>query len=114
MGHVLDVLELAARMAVRGLRPVDLAEKAHLAPATISHALAGRPVSAGTLRAIAIALSESAPIPGADGLLAGLQTAGDRGAAGAVAEADHKGAASGPTRETAQGGSRGGRIPRRA
>ncbi len=111
MGHVLDALELAGRMAVRGLRPVDLASKAHLAPATISHALAGRPVSAGTLRAIAIALSESAPIPGADGLLAGLRTGGDTSAAAA---SDPKGVAAGSTPDVAQGGSGVGRIPRRA
>ena len=111
MGHVLDGLELAGRMAVRGLRPVDLASKAHLAPATISHALAGRPVSAGTLRAIAIALSETAPVPGADGLVVGLRTGGDTAA---PAASDRNGAASGSTPEVARGGSGVGRTPRRA
>jgi transcriptional regulator with XRE-family HTH domain len=41
---------------MRGLDAIDLARKAHLSPTTVSAALAGKPISASSLRLMAGAL----------------------------------------------------------
>ena len=61
MGVVINARELRRQLAIRGLTAVELADLSRLSPATISHSLAGRPVSPRTLRAIVRALDEAPP-----------------------------------------------------
>lgn len=61
--------ELRRRMTRLGLSTVMLASRARVARGTVSHALNGRPIHPAKLRAIAIALAECEPIPGAEGLI---------------------------------------------
>lgn len=63
--------ELRRQCAIHGLPYQELAREAGVSPATISHALSGRPVSTATLRAIASALGRREQLPGIDSLLAG-------------------------------------------
>lgn len=70
MGLVIDAVRLRHQMAIRGLMARDVAAATGLSAATIAHALSGRPVSACTLRAIAVALERSQPLPLADEILA--------------------------------------------
>jgi transcriptional regulator with XRE-family HTH domain len=51
-----DPERLRHELAIRGLDAIDLARTAHLSPATVSAALAGRPISASSLRLMAAAL----------------------------------------------------------
>jgi hypothetical protein len=44
MSVILDAARLAYEMGIRGLSAIDLARKTHLSPATVSAALAGRPI----------------------------------------------------------------------
>jgi transcriptional regulator with XRE-family HTH domain len=60
---------LRRQMHVRGLTGAELARRARVAEATISHALNGRRIHPAKLRAIAGALSQVEPLPGADMLL---------------------------------------------
>ncbi len=73
MGHVLDGAELRRQAALRGLLLQDLADAAGLSAPTISHALAGRPISAHSLRAIAAALCRVEPLEGVEQLLGGTE-----------------------------------------
>jgi DNA-binding LacI/PurR family transcriptional regulator len=52
-----------------GLYGSDLAREAHVAEATVSRALNGRPIQPATFRAIVTALAALDPVPGADGLI---------------------------------------------
>jgi transcriptional regulator with XRE-family HTH domain len=51
-----DPERLRHELAIRGLDAIDLARKAHLSPATVSAALAGKPIAASSLRLMAGAL----------------------------------------------------------
>jgi hypothetical protein len=51
-----DVRQLRREMARRGWDAIDLAREARLSAATVSSALAGRPIAAASLRLIAEAL----------------------------------------------------------
>jgi hypothetical protein len=51
---------LRYELAIRGISAVDLAKKARLSPATISSALAGRPIAEASLRLIVVELSKTA------------------------------------------------------
>lgn len=70
MGIAIDAGRLRHQMAIRGLMARDVAAASGLSAATIAHALSGRPVSARTVRAIAVALERSQPLRLAEGLLA--------------------------------------------
>jgi transcriptional regulator with XRE-family HTH domain len=59
----LDPTELRRAMARRGLLARDLALLAGLAPATVSGALHGRPVTAPTVARLAKALAATEPVP---------------------------------------------------
>lgn len=60
--------KLATAIQLRGLKLEQLATLAGVSPGTVSKALAGRPIRASTLRALAKALSEAPVVDGA-GLL---------------------------------------------
>ena len=57
-------------MLFRGWNGIDLAFHSRVSPATISHAISGRPVSASTIRKMALALSTAPVIAGAAEFLA--------------------------------------------
>jgi lambda repressor-like predicted transcriptional regulator len=57
----LDPDLLAHQLAIRGLSASELADKAHLSPATLTAALAGKPIAESSLRLIARAL-EATPV----------------------------------------------------
>ena len=61
---------LRREMLLRGWDGVDLAYHAGVSPATVSHAIRGLPVSSGTIRKLALALSKASLIDGAEDLLA--------------------------------------------
>jgi predicted transcriptional regulator len=61
--------EMRRRMNRLGVSGVQLARQAKVAEGTVAHALQGRPLHPSTFRAIATALAEFDPIPGADGLI---------------------------------------------
>lgn len=61
---------LRRELMLRGWDAVDLARAASISPATLSNAFAGRPVSATTLRKIAVALGRKSVVRGAEDLLA--------------------------------------------
>ena len=71
MGLVIDAAKFRREMAIRGLMARDVAATTGMSAATIAHALSGRPVSARTLRAIAVALECTQPVRLVEGLLAG-------------------------------------------
>ncbi len=52
----MDPERLRHELTIRGLDAIDLARKARLSPATVSAALAGKPIAASSLRLIAGAL----------------------------------------------------------
>lgn len=60
---------LHIEMARRGLRGSDLARIAKVSPATVSHALNGRPIATSTLHKLAIALSQVPVVAAVDDLL---------------------------------------------
>ena len=57
-------------MLMRGWNGVDLAYRAGVTPATVSHAMRGLPISSTTLLKLAVALSSAPVIDGAAELLA--------------------------------------------
>lgn len=61
MSAPVDAERLRYELARRGLEAIDLARKARISPATVSAALAGRPVSMTSLTLIARVL-ESTPV----------------------------------------------------
>ncbi len=69
MGARLRPDRLRFEMARRGLSGSDLARRARLSPGTVSQAINGRPVAAGTLAKIASALIKAEPMPGLDEML---------------------------------------------
>lgn len=69
MGLVMDSAELSRQLALRALSKRELADVAGLSPASISHALSGRPVSPSTFRRICEALAARRPLDGAADLL---------------------------------------------
>ena len=64
-----NAVELRHQMRLRGLTGAELARKAGVSPATISHALNGRRIHPTKLRAISAALHRIPPLPGVDALL---------------------------------------------
>ncbi|MGH7641632.1 MAG: helix-turn-helix domain-containing protein [Candidatus Dormibacteria bacterium] len=81
MGLVIEGEKLRRQLAIRGRSVTEFAELAGLSLPTVSHALAGRPLSPATFRAICRALTADAPLPGGTELLA---TSGVTGASEAV------------------------------
>ena len=71
MGIVIGAAQLQRELAKRGLNQVELARLAGVAPATVTHAIHGRPVTPGTVARIARALLRVPVIDGIDSLLAG-------------------------------------------
>ena len=69
MSVALDIARLRVEMTRRGWAATDLARAARLSHATISTALAGRPVAERSLVLIAKALSQAPVLDGVDGLL---------------------------------------------
>lgn len=81
MGVRVNPSRIRFEMARRGLSGNELARLAHVSPATVSMAVNGREVAAGTLAKLAIGLSRADPVPGLGELLdvpAGLVAAGDQ------------------------------------
>jgi hypothetical protein len=52
MSTTIDVDRLRYELAIRGMSAVKLADKAHLSPATVSAALAGKPIAEASLELI--------------------------------------------------------------
>ena len=71
MGLQFDRAELRRQMALRGLSGSDLAELGGISAASVSHALAGRPVSPATFRKICSALSARPELAAGVALLSG-------------------------------------------
>ena len=61
---------LRREMLLRGWNGVDLAYRAGVTPATVSHAMRGLPISSTTLLKLAVALSSAPVVDGAAELLA--------------------------------------------
>jgi transcriptional regulator with XRE-family HTH domain len=68
-GVAVNANALRRQMQLRGLTGTALARRARVSEATISHALNGRRIHPAKLRAIADALSQVQPLPGADALV---------------------------------------------
>ncbi|MGH7666971.1 MAG: helix-turn-helix domain-containing protein [Candidatus Dormibacteria bacterium] len=83
-GLVINGDELRHRLALRGRSFTEFAKLAGLSLPTVSHALAGRPVSPTTFRAICRALTADAPLPGSAELLAAAGQPGDKSAASSL------------------------------
>jgi hypothetical protein len=62
-GVEVDATELRREMQCRGLTGAELARRAKVSPATISHALNGRRIHPSKLRAIRAALNETEALP---------------------------------------------------
>jgi len=86
MGHRINGAELSRQLALRGTEKQEFAEAAEVSPATISHAISGRPISTRTLRAIATALSQTEPLAGVEALLARDGQPGHESAASSTPE----------------------------
>lgn len=71
MSVVVSADRLRHEMARRGLSQADLAALARVAPATITHAVHGRPLAAATVAMIARGLVRAEVVDGVDSLLAG-------------------------------------------
>lgn len=65
----MSVRRLEREMARRGMHGRDLARRARVSEATISALRRGRPVSARTLRKVAVALAEMPELPAVARLL---------------------------------------------
>lgn len=68
--------ELRHQMRVRGLTGATLAKRAGVSAATVSHALNGRRIHPAKLRAIAVELHNTEPMPGIDVLIRSDRDAG--------------------------------------
>jgi transcriptional regulator with XRE-family HTH domain len=64
-----NAAELRHQMRVRGLTGAELARRANVSPATISHALNGRRIHPAKFRKIATELHKAEPMPGVDALI---------------------------------------------
>jgi transcriptional regulator with XRE-family HTH domain len=62
-GHVLPVEKLERARVLRGWSMTELAEKSGLGIATVSRALAGRPVEMETVRRLGLAFTKYPPLP---------------------------------------------------
>jgi transcriptional regulator with XRE-family HTH domain len=83
-GVEVDADELLREMRRLGITGAELARRAKVSPATVSHALNGRRIHPAKLRAIRAALNEIKPVPGWDNLVRKQQSdraAGDQGQA---------------------------------
>ena len=69
MGVAVNADQLRLELARRGWCNADLARQARVSNATVSAAVAGRPVSPTTLRLIVAALANTPPLAGVDALL---------------------------------------------
>jgi transcriptional regulator with XRE-family HTH domain len=69
VGIALNADRLRLELARRGWSHSDLARAAHVSPATVSAAAAGRRLSPATLRCIVTALSAAPPLAEIDNLL---------------------------------------------
>lgn len=69
MSVTLRAARLRQEMARRGWDAVHLAHEARLSPATVSAALAGRPIAASSLTLIAGALQRAPVLDGIDALI---------------------------------------------
>lgn len=69
MGVTVLPSALRHQMAVRGMSGRELAEVAGVSPASVSHAMAGRPISPATLQKICAALATRQVLEGAAALL---------------------------------------------
>ncbi len=69
MSVCLDASRLRRELARRGLSATDLAHEARLSAATVSAALAGRPITTTSLRLIAEVLMRVPVVDAIDGLL---------------------------------------------
>jgi transcriptional regulator with XRE-family HTH domain len=65
----INVDRLAVAIQLRGLKLEELATLADVSPGTVSKALAGRPIRASPLRALAKALTEAPVVDGAELLI---------------------------------------------
>jgi transcriptional regulator with XRE-family HTH domain len=68
-GVEVDAVELRREMRRLGITGAELARRAKVSPATVSHALNGRRIHPAKLRAIRAALNDMKPMPGWDNLL---------------------------------------------
>lgn len=68
-GVRVKAIRLRSWMESLGLTNAGLAREAKVSRATVSNALSGRPIQRSTFRAIAAALADLQPIPGADQLI---------------------------------------------
>jgi hypothetical protein len=64
-----NAAELRHQMRVRGLTGAELARRANVSPATISHALNGRRIHPAKFRKIAMELHKAEPMPGVEMLI---------------------------------------------
>ncbi|HKA11850.1 MAG TPA: helix-turn-helix transcriptional regulator [Candidatus Dormibacteraeota bacterium] len=71
--------ELRHQMRVHGLRGAELARRANVSPATISHALNGRRIHPAKFRKIATELHRAEPMPGVEMPIQRDGTADDAG-----------------------------------
>ncbi len=71
MGVALSATQLRRELAKRGLSQAELANLAGVAPATVTHAVHGRPVTPATVARIARALLRVPVIDGVESLLGG-------------------------------------------
>ena len=69
---------LRRQMRERGLTGAELARRARVSAATVSHALNGRRIHPAKFRAIAAELHKVEPVPGTDGLVDHDQDDGPR------------------------------------
>jgi hypothetical protein len=69
MGAVIATDRLRYELARWGWGNADLARAAKVSPPTVTAALAGRPVAPRTLKRIAMALSATPPLAGAEDIL---------------------------------------------
>ena len=67
---------LSRALAIRGMTQAELAAIAGLTPATVSHASTGRLVDAATVRKLAIGLTRTAPVTGAEALVGSVRMRG--------------------------------------
>jgi lambda repressor-like predicted transcriptional regulator len=82
MGVIVHPGQLRLELARRGWSAADLARQAGVSPPTLSAALAGRAISARSLRLVAEALGRVPPLPIVDSLVdpgQGRPTGSDRG-----------------------------------
>ena len=75
----LDTAGLRRELALRGMNQTDLAHSAGVTEVTVSHAMAGRPVSYLTIRSLARALTTTPTLPGAENIIGTQRESGVEG-----------------------------------